>query len=278
MKTDYTLNYQIIQFEGQNTATFLQGQFTQDVQALTEQNFQLTAYCNPQGRMWCFGRLWRDEHSFYLLLPQDVVLDVMSDLNKYAAFSKVKITVNEEYQVFALSENPNSTHIKKWLPINAQTGLAIISQTIVNDFFVTLKKNPLTHQEWDLVEIRAGLPAVYKITSGKFLPHDINLPELEAVSFTKGCYKGQEIIARMHYRGQRKKHMYYGLCDNTAVIQPGDYVTNAEQKNVGNVVRATVNNAGQYELLIILPDTAIENHDTLFIHNISVKNLTLPGI
>jgi folate-binding protein YgfZ len=260
-KKTLMLNYQIITFEGDNATTFLQGQLTADITKLTEENFLLTAYCNPQGRMWCIGRIWRDAKSFYLLIPSEIAADIAADLNKYAAFSKVKLSVNTDYNVIPVQANNNLPSEIKFLSINKQRGLIISPKELK-----TQPLNELTAEEWELAEIRDGIPNVWKQTLAQLLPHDVNLPELHGVAFDKGCYKGQEIIARMQYRGQRKKHLYYAICPASAAIQPGDKILNEEQKNMGEIVSAALNTENQYEFLAILPDTIVEQHSVLSVN------------
>jgi folate-binding protein YgfZ len=112
--------------------------------------------------------------------------------------------------------------------------------------------------------IQRGIPSVYPETSGLFLPHELNLPDLGAVSFNKGCYTGQEIIARMHYRGKLKSHLYQATFSNTLTPTPGSPIVcenNQTEKTVGTVVDA----ASQHILFVTDETNAKDAH--LFLPN-----------
>lgn len=116
-------------------------------------------------------------------------------------------------------------------------------------------KVTLTDQSTDAVypineEIEQGIPHIYPETSGKFLPHEINLPALHAVSFNKGCYTGQEIIARMHYRAKLKKQLYAAKVTTSIAITPGQNIYDTETQ-AGFVVDVFQKNPKQFALLVI---------------------------
>ncbi len=90
----------------------------------------------------------------------------------------------------------------------------------------------------DVAEIKAKIPALYPQTVGAFFPHDLNLPALGGVSFTKGCYRGQEIVARMQHRGNMKRSLYAFACDQES--KPGDIISITEGNAAGTVVRTAI--------------------------------------
>jgi len=259
-------DYRVIVFTGDNAADFLQGQLTADIGQLNDQNFLLTAYCNPQGRIWCIGRLWREGVHFYLLLPQQITTETAQDLQKYAALSRVKVEIKTDYHIIPThTANLATLNLPagiKILPINKQRALIIAPK----ELNVNTSAMEMTTNEWELAEIRDGIPNIWQQTLSALLPHDVNLPELNAVSFDKGCYKGQEIVARMQYRGQRKKHLYYAICPATYPVQPGDKIFIKEEK-VGEIVSIALNNQNQYEFLAVLPDAIVEQNAELYVNN-----------
>lgn len=120
----------------------------------------------------------------------------------------------------------------------------------------------------DLDEILNKIPALYTNTVEAFFPHDINLPELGAVSFTKGCYRGQEIVARMQHRGNLKRSMY--LLSTTGNMAPGDAVTANDGTNAGTIVRAAAHDEGMMGLAVIthaMLDQPLLVHGTAVIVN-----------
>lgn len=137
---------------------------------------------------------------------------------------------------------------------------------------VEITHNPLTDffkLNSPIVNIQNKVPSIYPETSGKFLPHELNLDQIGAISFDKGCYTGQEIIARMHYRGKPKSHLYVIQLKLDAAPAPGAdiYVEeNNQQKTIGAIVDAAPQDNHHYLILAILND-AYATHSTLSIAN-----------
>lgn len=110
--------------------------------------------------------------------------------------------------------------------------------------------------------IRAGIPMIYPNTSGCFLPHELNLPSLQAVSFDKGCYTGQEIIARMEYRGKLKKHLHVATTTSASPIAPNDeaYIkTNNGKEFRATIVDSAVDKTDNHVILLICDDADAKN-------------------
>ena len=122
--------------------------------------------------------------------------------------------------------------------------------TLEDDFLKTL-----TTAEKAL-EIEQGIPTIYPETSEKFLPHDLNLPALNAVSFTKGCYTGQEIIARMQYRGKIKNHLYRARLTTVVALKPGDDVFCNNQIS-GTIVDFCKVGYNSYDVLVLTSETLV---------------------
>lgn len=149
-------------------------------------------------------------------------------------------------------------------------------------FKVKLHETPntisnLSEETWKKLNISAGIPTIYAVTSEKFLPHELNLHKLQGISFNKGCYTGQEIIARMHYRGKLKTHMYRVKAESNEPPQLGNEIFNSSTSS-GNIVDFVQVGYNSYELLI----TALEadvNSNTLFLNKektTRLEILTLP--
>ena len=169
--TNARLNdYSLLHIYGKDAMTFLQGQLTCDVSLLTESNYSFGAHCNAKGRIISLFRIFKHNHDYYLLMPSDVTEAACENLKKYAVFSKVS--------------------------------LAIVSPETITTFPFAFEPSK-QHQR----DINAGIPRLYPQTIGQFLPHYLNLPQLGGVSFSKGCYTGQEIIARMEHRGSLKQEL-----------------------------------------------------------------------
>lgn len=290
-------HYGIIKISGAAAGTFLQGQLTCDINEITSSTFRLTGYCNPQGRLWFVGRIWLQDDHYFLHLPQEIIPAVITDLSKYALFSKVTVEAVANYASLAIiqtDETATKSELVKQLPqtiftlseintctilcVNLHQWLLIGPKDKIEIWYNTFSQQHFqiaSPAQWELAEIQAGIPTIWKSTLNQFLPHDLNLPELGAVNFNKGCYKGQEIIARMQYRGQRKKHLYYAHCDATEHVLPGTSIIDETGKNVGEVVNATKTEVTGYELLAVLNDGIVEQQLPVLLQGNVLKNIKL---
>jgi tRNA-modifying protein YgfZ len=202
----------LLKVTGIDARKLLQGQLTCNLDELDAR--QLGAHCNPQGRVLSLFRISAVGDSYYLEMPAEILPTALQALKKYAVFYKVELS-------------------------DASAELDQISTAAA-----------LSLNEWKTSNIEAGIPAIYAATSGKLLPHEINLPELNAVSFNKGCFTGQEIIARMHYRGQLKKRMYRARVTAKTAPVPGADIY-AEQGPAGTVVDSCKETGDSYQVLVV---------------------------
>ena len=199
--------YAKIIVSGADALEFLQAQLTNDLRLLDGKERLMAAWCNPKGRVICILRITRNESGYDLVLPAELADAVMKRLTMFRFRSKVE---------FAAS--PASP-----------ADLAIQGST----------------EEWLLDNLRAGRPEIWQAQSEEFTPHMLNLDLLGAISFDKGCYPGQEIVARTHYRGatRRRTHRFA----SAQAVSPGDKVSDGE-RDVGEVL-----NAIGTDLLAVIP-------------------------
>jgi len=213
----------LLRVSGLDAKKLLQGQLTCNVETLTGTENRLGALCNPQGRVISLFRLFHHEDAYFLLMPRTMVPLTLAALKKYAVFYKTELT-------------------------DASDSIEAISQA------VALEKYR---------DIANGLPAIYPETSGKFLPHDINLHELEAISFDKGCFTGQEIIARMHYKAKLKNHLYATSIHTTLPVLPGlDVYSQHEgaKRATGVIVDITHDGNQVYNVLLVTEENQAKNN------------------
>lgn len=235
----------LISIEGPDASRFLQGQLTADIEALSIGDSILAAHCDPKGRMHANFYLYCAANNHYLLqLPISVVDTALAALNKYAVFSKATLTdISAQYAAFGLANvntDTNNTDILASLTINTIGSVQWIKRTAINSFLNSLETEDVQwcgSAAWEYRLISAGISFVQTQTVGEFIPQMFNLDYLGGISFTKGCYTGQEIIARMKYRGKVKRRCYPFIttaANNTLVI--GDECLNAEGQLIGTVV------------------------------------------
>lgn len=262
---------------GPDAATFLQGQVTCDVAALSTDHSPAGAYCNPQGRMICDFRLLQYQPDRLLLLVEsDVVEATLSTFQKYIVFSKADIH----------DDSGNWAQIALWGPAALELAAAPVSEagsswrdgdilwTVVDDAGTVeaclpaaqaaaledrLASNatPAVASAYRRHEIDRGIGHVRGPTVGMFLPQMLNYQLTGRISFTKGCYTGQEVVARMHYRGKVKRAMVIATVE-TGEPGPGDPLYRADSDQaVGNVVCAEAEPGGGTTLLAVIAVDAL---------------------
>jgi folate-binding protein YgfZ len=280
----------LLRISGAEAKKLLQGQLTCNLDEISEQQSRLGAQCNPQGRIISFFRLIFFEDNYFLVMPKEILATALTSLKKYASFYKVELSdasdvvqcVSYQGENLAdyLSPLPNEvdsvTEVNKLLIIKLpgpHTNYLIIGEANAMKQFAS--NNAIN--SWKLLQISAGIPTLYASTSGKLLPHEINLQQINALSFNKGCYTGQEIIARMHYRGQLKKHMYRARIHTSLPPQPGDDIYS--DSACGLIVESGAEDKNTYQLLVIANETDCKTK-TLFIdpaQTIPLEFITLPS-
>lgn len=219
-------DYRIITITGENAATFLQGQCTCNFVTLSEHESTYGSHCTPKGRMVASFVAKKVTHLnssspvIGLRVHKSCAQNLQESLSKYAVFSKVKVDISEELKAFAVigvkkEQEPTAANsqttvfahgngmIELWLTDTDNSSQEQSSQEQRPQNLCGLGNT----QSWELLQIRQGIYDVRGETSGKLLPQEINHQLLKAIDFKKGCYTGQEIIARLHYKGQLKKHM-----------------------------------------------------------------------
>jgi folate-binding protein YgfZ len=158
------------------------------------------------------------------VLPKAILENTLNTLKKFAAFSKVKIE-------------------------NITNDLEISSYSVFKNI-----GNFDNENSWQLFNIEKGIPTIYSQTIEMFTPHMLNLPELGAVSFDKGCYLGQEIIARTEYLGKSKRQMCRAIIETNEIPLPGNKLVNHDNEDVGNVVSAALTVEKKFLMLAVVVD------------------------
>ena len=271
----------LISIQGPDASRFLQGQLTADLDALTSGESVLAAHCDAKGRMHSnfYLHCITDDH-FLLQLPLAVTSTALSALNKYAVFSKATLTdISEQYAAFGFANTHSEAQhpdLLASITINTVGSVQWIKRAAINSYISSL--NHLNAQwcgsaVWEYRLIHAGIGFVHAETVGEFIPQMFNLDYLNGISFTKGCYTGQEIIARMKYRGKVKRRCYpfvVTATNDTATNQTvsiGDDLLDAEGKLIGTVVNiaCAINHATTQQIhgLAVIKVDAAENKSLL---------------
>jgi len=274
----------IIRAKGADVATFLQGQLTNDIHQVDEQHCQISGYCNPQGRLLAIFQIFTYQGDYYLLLPSSLLHETLERLKKYTLMAKVELEdasndwvrigiygkqAESQLQplIDTLPDRQHSAHIKAELctlyvaagpmPRYLVFGPVTAMQSLWGQ--LNVHAAAVGASNWGWHDIQAGLPVVYPETIGSFIPQMVNLDAFDGINFKKGCYTGQEIIARLHYRGKLKRRMYLahiGRDGFDTPPQPGDilYHEQAEQegKAIGHIARCQLAPDGGLSVLAVI--------------------------
>lgn len=276
--------FRVVQVKGEDAASFLQGQLTQDVQKLGDAGALLAAWCNPKGRVIAVPRLLTLDGGFGLALPSDLAEPVMQRLLMYRLRAKVDIALAEEWQSTAVAAGPDLDALaaRGLLPEhirNASRSAGSLTAFELGtparcvelygprpDIAALELTSTLSDPEWQRALVEAGIPTVTAATTEQYTPHMLNLDLLGAVSFDKGCYTGQEIVARTEHRGHAKRRLrHYRLDEGTANI--GDRLLH-DNREVGEVL----NTAGPHLLAV----TALDVSGPLTVNGHQALTVQLP--
>ena len=223
-------NRTLLQLTGKDTQTFLQGQFSNDIDALEKDAVQLNAYCQHQGKIIALVWVIKKEADFYLSFPRDLAEIVVKRLTMFKMMSDVTIT-NVTTEIFQLGISVGDRQGLSPFKLNAHQSIALVDDISGINFS--------NSEIWEQACIENGLPEVYLNTSEQFVPQLLNLDIDEVgVSFTKGCYPGQEVVARLHYLGKSKRRLRTFECEGDIVVGDELIATHStSSKASGMVVR-----------------------------------------
>lgn len=292
---------------GDDAVSFMQGQFTNDVTAVNEENSQLNAICNNKGRMIANFRLFKHQGNYFISLKSDLVEASIQHLNNYILRAHVVIQdVSEQLIALGVSGN-NATKLLSPFVGNINPDVDHISY---NDGYIIIRVPGLHDKEqaryeifcslehaktlwqkvssqaeivaassWSYLNIQAGLPFIDANTSVQFVPQMVNMELINGVSFTKGCFTGQEIVARMHYLGKLKKRCYKININTDNKPNTGDklFAENARAgQNTGAIISVEKNPESGYDALAVIQIADTESR--LFLNDANGAELTVKDL
>lgn len=291
----------VLEISGDDAITFLQGQVTNDVKQLSADSTHYTGYCSPKGRLLALFFAFTFNNKLHLQLNHKLAEPIAKRLKMYVMRSKVTINNVSDCtakiglsganipqllkpffshvptQAFDSTANEKATLI--CLPNAGAPRYEIIGETEnLKTIWQVLKTDckPVGKPCWDWLEIRAGIPEIYLNTQEEFVPQMVNLDALSAINFKKGCYTGQEIVARTHYLGKVKRRTHLAHIDTSTPPLAGDDVLQ-NNEIVGKIVRSAPAPLGGFD---VLAETRLEALDTGNIfwqnHQLKIQNLPYP--
>ena len=301
----------VIQVSGADALAFLQGQLTQDVAKITTEHAAFAGFCSPKGRLLAHFLAWKSGDDYFLQLPRELLEPMQKRLKMYVLRSKVVLTdvsnsivrlgvaganaaslIKDTFGVIPLqSMEIASTPIGTIIALpNIRFEILAPSDALMLWQTLAQHAQPVGESVWRWMQIHAGIPEIYAATQEQFVPQMVNDDLIGAVSFQKGCYTGQEIVARMHYLGKAKRRMvgaHLAIAD--AAPQPGDavYGEKLQGQAIGMVVNAAAAPHGGWDMLISIPveentDSAhyfkLQNGPKISINTFNVNSLRVACI
>ncbi|MCH7370270.1 tRNA-modifying protein YgfZ [Aeromonas sp. MR16] len=219
----------ITSLTGQDRAKYLQGQVTCDVNALLPGQSSLGGHCDPKGKLWSDFRLLCLEDRLLLLTKPSVLVHQLPELKKFAVFAKVEIGENHGQAVGVAGQGTDgwvATRFGLSQTALIEGGMAV---RVEADRWLLVSEQPPAidlpagnESLWWGLEIKAGMPHMEAVHQGEYIPQMLNLQALDGISFTKGCYMGQEIVARAKYRGANNRALFVLAGQANAPVASGD--------------------------------------------------------
>jgi len=244
----------VLTVAGSDAAKFLQGQITCNINDITDIKSSLGAMCNPKGRAITTFLLVKDGDAFLMILPKELLPPVKKRLQMYVLRSKVTLTdSSDELCLIGLSDadaQPGeafeyrfATSRQENIVVDFQGRSLVIAKAGNAQAFWSERVNegfqPGDSAQWRYLDIVSGIPWLSAETSEEFIPQMLNLDKLGGISFNKGCYTGQEIVARTHYLGKAKRAMFVAECDTLALPEPNSAIVDDDTgQSIGKVLYA----------------------------------------
>lgn len=267
----------LLEIGGADAVTFLQGQVTNDVKLLINNNSaHYSGYCTPKGRLLALFLAFAHYDHLHLQFNRALLEPIMKRLKMYVMRSKVEIKDASETIIKFGLNGPDSaallTPFFSQIPtqdyelVSLENGAILKLPTIAGhtrfQIFTDAISAPILFNAlktqcqlvgkpcWDWLDIQSGIPDVLPKTQEQFVPQMLNLDILNGINFKKGCYTGQEIVARTHYLGKVKRRTYLASIQSSIAPVEGDKVLDAANNDVGQIVRVAPNDEAGFDALI----------------------------
>lgn len=276
-------SFSAISLKGDEQSQYLQGQITCDVNAASDNSLLVGAHCNAKGKVFSVFRLINRNGAHLLIQPIASLDNSITELKKFGVFAKVEITQANELSFFALAGAKATEHIHstfkqtpdsltpvvhcgtttlvyiagkqaRYLLIDESQALAVLA----TQFNLPIYPSAV----WDLLEITEGFPQLSNAGSTEYVPQMLNLQAINGISFTKGCYLGQETVARMEYLGKNKRALFSLHATTNIDVQSSDTIEKKLGENwrkAGDILASYQADNGQCYLQAVLASDIDEN-------------------
>lgn len=286
---------------GEDATTFLQGQFSNDITNVTSSDAQLTSYCTPKGRMLATLQICQFHSNYFLILSADIAEEVIKRLQMFVMRSKVDISLADKYSITGICHDPSAvvlnsinldTPADEYKCTTNESAICINIPGIQPRYMLIANKDAeskvteldsetiqvFSHDYWKWLDILSGTPTINKSTQEAFVPQMANLELIDGVSFSKGCYPGQEIVARLHYIGNANRRMFRVHCQDAGNIKDGDDIYTKEgSQSIGKVLSVIHHEDQTADALAVIRLEAVKQNQ-LVIGSSSGSPLEIKGL
>lgn len=276
----------LLKITGEDAQSFLQNLLSNDIREVTANRAQLSSFNNAKGRMLASMLIWRDGNNYVLQLHHSLCEPIRKKLSMYVLRSKVKIAdVSNELVCIGVAGTEARHALQAHYPVLPQQTMEVGTQgednilcRETNRFQITTTPqraielwqalsalHAVGSNCWDWLDICAGAPFVQIATFEAFVPQMLNFEIIGGVNFKKGCYPGQEVVARMHYLGKAKRRMYLAHIEGAIEVKAGDALFSeiSEEQSCGTVVDAQPSPNGGIDLLAVVQTAS---HESASVH------------
>lgn len=275
----------LIQFSGDDALSFLQSQLSCDIREISSELVQHGGYCTSKGRVLASFLLWQKNQIVLMQLPINLVASTIKRLSPYILRSKVQLTDMSNIMIRIGVSGPNASALAAELYRSANNSEQVIDEEISMlhvahnrmELITSVENAPVVWERlsqnttpvgaacWDWLDIQSGIPIILPETQEAFLPQMINLDAIGGISFKKGCYPGQEIVARTQYLGKLKRRMFLVHLATTETVKASDALYSADMadQSCGNIVNIAPSPRGGYDALAVIQQSSV---DTCNIH------------
>ncbi len=274
----------VIRVAGEEAQKLLQSLLSNDISLVNSKTSQLSSFNNPKGRMLATFLIWQQASDYMLLLPRSLTAAMQKKLAMYVLRAKVKISdASDEIISLGISGSKASELIQQYFNITLDQDGAVAQHNDTSVIRIDAHRYQINTSPqqaisiwniqassakvvgsgcWDWLNIRAGIPIVTPATQEQFVLQMTNLDLLGGVSFKKGCYPGQEIVARTHYLGKQKRRMFLAHVDAESAPAAGNEVFNEEMagQSCGMVINACASPGGGFDLLAVMQISSRESN------------------
>lgn len=238
--------FSVIKVTGDDAISFLQGQVTADMPQVKQQHQLAGCHLNAKGKMWSTFVAYSQNDAIYLIMTKESAEQSLAEMKKYAVFSKCELEdISDSVNVYGTNSEPENGYSLKL----ANNHYLVISEQ-------NIETDTDNSDLWWFNEVMSARAHIYSATSSEYVPQMLNLQALDYISFNKGCYMGQEMVARMRYLGKNKRALFIGQADSELDCAVGDNVyieVNGNKRKSGTVINKQYYQ-GKTAVQIVLPN------------------------